>query len=206
MVWYGGVRFGMVFFYEVIATILSYLRLGVAQSHSLNVSQVSAFLFKLMLIMHAVGFLMSLFGTSVLLKRLGERTCLLLIPLLSGVLLVYLMVETTPMAITAAFIALKAVNYAFAWPVRESLYIPTIKEIKFKAKSWIDAFGSKFAKATGSTFNSATALMGPAMILPIHSFLFATVVAAWFVVAFFLGARFDRAIVRNEVIGLDEDD
>lgn len=197
--------FGMVFFYEVIATILSYLRLGVAQSYSMNISQVSAFLFKLMFIMHLVGFVMSLFGTSNLLKRLGERTCLLLIPLLSGGLLCYLMVETTPLAITSAFILLKAVNYAFAWPIRESLYIPTTKEIKFKAKSWVDAFGSKFAKASGSTFNSITASLGPTMMLPVHSFFFAFMVSLWFLVAFLLGIRFDRAIDRNEVIGLDKE-
>lgn len=196
--------FGMIFFYEVVATILSYLRLGVAETHSMNVSQVSAFLFKLIFIMHLVGFLMSLFGTSTLLKRLGERTCLMLIPLLSGALLFYLMVETTPMAIMAAYITLKAVNYAFAWPVRESLYIPTVKEIKFKAKSWVDAFGSKFAKATGSMFNNFTAAMGAGMTLPIHSFFFAVIVALWFIVALFLGARFERAVDRNEVIGLDE--
>jgi AAA family ATP:ADP antiporter len=197
--------FGMVFFYEVIATILSYLRLGVAESYSMNISQVSAILFKMMFIMHLVGFVMSLIGTSTLLKRLGERTCLLLVPLLSGALLCYLMIETTPMAITAAFILFKAVNYAFAWPIRESLYIPTTKEIKFKAKSWVDAFGSKFAKASGSTFNSFVASLGSTVMLPIHSFLFAGIVTLWFLLAFFLGARFDRAVSRNEVIGLGKE-
>lgn len=195
--------FGMIYFYEVIATVLSYLRIGVAQADSHNISAVSASLFKMVFFVHLAGFFMSLFGTSTLMKRLGERTCLMLVPLLSGVLLLYLMIETTPSALIAAFIALKTVNYAFAWPVRESLYIPTIKAIKFKSKSWIDAFGSKFAKAGGSTFNIFVSHLGPALSLPAHSFFFAGVVALWFAVALLLGRRFDRAVARNEVIGLD---
>lgn len=197
--------FGMVYFYEVIATVLSYLRLGVAQAHSLNISQVSAFLFKMMFIMHLVGFFMSLFGTSTLMKRVGERTCLMLIPLLSGLLLLYLLIATTPTALIGAFIALKAVNYAFAWPVRESLYIPTIKDIKFKSKSWVDSFGSKFAKTSGSAFNIMVSHLGPALMMPAHAFFFSGIVALWFLVALFLGIRFDKAIAANEVIGLENE-
>ncbi len=197
--------FGMVFFYEVLATVLSYLRLGVAQSNSANISQISAFLFKLIFIMHTVGFFLSLFGTSTMLKKFGERTCLMLIPLMSGGVLLYLMVETTPWAITVAYVLLKAVNYAFAWPVRESLYIPTIKEIKFKSKSWIDAFGSKFAKFSGSSFNILISWIGAGFMLPLYSFFFASIVIFWFIDALFLGARFDRAIANNEVIGMDDE-
>lgn len=197
--------FGMVYFYEVIATVLSYLRLGVAQSQAMNVSQVSAFLFEMVFIVHMVGFFMSFFGTSQLLKRLGERTCLMLVPLLSGVLLLYLMIATGPKAIVSAWIALKAVNYAFAWPIRESLYIPTVKAIKFKSKSWIDAFGSKFAKSSGSAFNILASHLGAAFIIPAYSFLFSGIVTMWFIVALLLGNRFERAVASNEVIGLDEE-
>ena len=196
--------FGMIYFYEVIATVLSYLRIGIAQADSHNISEISASLFKMVFFVHVAGFFMSLFATSTLMKKLGERTCLMLVPLLSGVLLLYLMVETTSAALIVAFIALKAVNYAFAWPVRESLYIPTIKAIKFKSKSWIDAFGSKFAKAGGSVFNIFVSHLGPSLTAPAHSFFFAGMVAIWFVVALLLGLRFDQVIARNEVIGLDE--
>ena len=196
--------FGMVYFYEVGATVLSYLRLGIAQSQSLNISQVSASLLKMIFLMHFVGFFISLFGTSNLLQRVGERTCLLLIPLLSGALLLYLMIETTPWALMCALVAFKAVNYAFSWPVRESLYIPTIKEIKFKAKSWVDAFGSKFAKMSGSLFNHYVAHLGLGYTMPLHSFFFAGIITLWFLNAFLLGRRFDRAIANNEVIGVDQ--
>jgi AAA family ATP:ADP antiporter len=197
--------FGMVYFYEVVSTVLGYMRLGIAQAHSANISQASAFLFKTIFIMHTVGFFMSLFGTSTLMKRLGERTCLLLIPLLSGILLFYLTVETNSTALIAAWVALKAINYAFAWPVRESLYIPTVKAIKFKSKSWIDAFGSKFAKASGGAFNYFVAHLSQAYAMTAYSFFFSGMVAIWFLVALFLGIRFDKAVAANEVIGIDKE-
>ncbi len=196
--------FGMVFFYEIIATILSYLRLGIAQAHAENISGMSKVLFEMVFKTHVVGLFISLFATGTLLKKLGTRVCLLLIPLSIGSFLLYLMFETTPEALISAFVGFKAINYAFSWPVRESLYIPTIKEIKFKSKSWIDAFGSKFAKTTGSTFNIISTNLGPALFLPLHSFLFASIIGLWFLTAFLLGRRFDKAVVNNEVIGFED--
>jgi len=76
--------FGMVFFYEVIATVLSYLRLGIAQAHAENISDVSKVLFEMVFKTHAIGFVISLFGTGTLLRKLGTRVCLLLIPLSIG--------------------------------------------------------------------------------------------------------------------------
>lgn len=197
--------FGMVFFYEVVSTVLSYLRLDVAQAKATSISQVSSVLFEITFKYHAVGVLIALFGTSALLGKLGERVCLILTPLISGILLLYLMLsDTDTYALINAFVAIKAINYAFSWPVRESLYIPTIKEIKFKSKSWIDAFGSKFAKMVGASFNIFAERLGSALFMPVHSFFFAIIIGSWFITALLLGRRFDKAIANNEVIGANE--
>lgn len=192
--------FSMVFFYEIIATVLSILRLGIAESGAGSISVVSQRLFEMIFKTHAAGFVMSLVGTQTLLSLLGIRVCILLVPLSIGIFLLYLVYETTPAALINAFVAYQAFHYAFNWPVRESLYLPTIKEIKFKSKSWIDAFGSKFAKTSGSFFN----IIAGADLHPIHSFFFAIIVGTWFGVSFFMGRRFERAVTHNEVIGADE--
>lgn len=196
--------FGMVFFYEVINTVLSYLRLEVAQANASTLSGVSGFLLEMSFMYHLAGVAIAMFGTSTLLKKLGERVCLILIPVIFGISLLYLMLSNaSPFALMVTFVLLKAVNYAFSWPVRESLYIPTVKEIKFKSKSWIDAFGSKFAKSTGQGFNVLAERMGPMLFMPAHSFFFAVLVGAWFVSALLLGRRFDKAVANNEVIGAE---
>lgn len=196
--------FGMVYFYEVIATVLNYMRLGVAMSESNNISVTSAYLFDTIFYTHLMGFFISLIGTRTLLMKFGERRCLMLIPIGSGLALTYFMLSsTTNNALKVAFIIIKSINYAFSWPVRESLYIPTVKEIKFKSKSWIDAFGSKFAKASGQAFNLGIVNVGAAAMLPVYGAFFASTVGLWFVTAFLLGRRYDKVITNQEVIGLE---
>ncbi len=197
--------FGMVFFYEIISTVLGYLRLGVAEAGAGSISDVSKVLFEIAFKAHFVGFIISLVGTQALLARLGTRICLMLIPFSMGGILFYLVFETSPESLRNAFVVFTALNYAFLSPVRESLYLPTVKEIKFKSKSWIDAFGSKFAKTAGSMFNIFASRMGESFMLPVHSFFFAGIVGLWFGVAFLLGRRFEKAIVNNEVIGAEGD-
>ncbi len=195
--------FGMVFFYEIVSTVLGYLRLGVAEAGANSISDVSKVLFEIAFKAHLVGFVISLIGTQALLSRFGTRICLMFIPFSIGGILFYLIFETSPQALHNAFVVFTALNYAFLAPVRESLYLPAVKEIKFKSKSWIDAFGSKFAKTTGSMFNVIASKMGTAFMLPIHSFFFAVIIGLWFIVAFFLGRRFEQVIANNEVIGAE---
>jgi len=194
--------FSMIFFYEVLNTIMSLLRIKVAQSATASVAQMTQFLLGWVFIMQLAGFFIALIGTSTLLRKLGTKTCVMLIPIsMGGMVLVYIM-GATPLVLMATYTLMKMINYAFSSPVRESLYIPTLKDIKFKSKSWIDAFGSKFAKASGSTVNIAMGYMGPALLMPVYSLLFAIIIGAWFVAALLLGIRFDKAIEDKEVIGL----
>lgn len=192
--------FGMVFFYEVLGSILSYQRLGVAQSVSQNVSELSTELYRQMFYMHTIGFFISLIGTRSLLKYFGERVCLMLIPIISGSLLCYFWYEGTADSLLAVFVGLKSVNYAFATPIRESLYIPTVKDIKFKSKSWIDGFGSKLSRFTGSWFNVLTDWLAAVSTVPLHGVIFLTIISGWFFTALLLGNRYEKAIKNDEVI------
>ncbi len=193
--------FGMLFFYEMVNKVLSYQRLGVAHSSSNNISDLSCFLFQQSFFLHLSGFLISLIGTRALLKKLGEEKCLLLVPLSTGLLLLYCMLAYDWFSLSVVYTLFKSINYAFAQPVRESLYIPTVKEMKFKSKSWIDAFGAKLARATASGFNIFAELLGSAFFMSLHAVFFAVVVAIWTVTAILLGKRYSKAIANNEVIG-----
>lgn len=194
--------FCMIFFYEVLNTILSFLRLHVAQSTGDSVAEVSAFLFKWVFIMQVSGFVVSVFGTSAILKRFGMRKSLLFIPAAMAFGSILFFASSIPLLIMVSYTITKMTHYAFSYPVRELLYIPTLKEIKFKSKSWIDAFGGKFAKSSGSTVNILALGMGEAFFYPVIMGFFSVVVGLWFIVAFFLGIRYERAVDNNEVIGL----
>lgn len=194
--------FAMSFFYEVVTVVLSYLVVSVSQTYGSMTASLE-YLLGVILVTHTIGMCISYFGTRTLFNKLGTRRCLLLIPISSGFILCYYLISSSPaMALALSFVALRAINYAFSWPLRESLYIPTVKEIKFKSKSWIDAFGSKFAKSAGSGFNHIAARkVAPALFMPLHAVFFAGVVGTWFIAAYLLGRRFDKAVMADEVIG-----
>lgn len=97
-----------------------------------------------------IAFLLSLFGFSFLVHRIGVKHCLMIFPtvLLISVVVSYLVPSLWVLFIFVSII--KAMLFSLHDPVKEILYIPTSESIKFKAKAWIDVFGSRFAKACGS--------------------------------------------------------
>jgi len=198
--------FGIIFFYELINVVLGYQRLLLAKGASADISELNCVLFKQVLLIHFFGFLLSFLGTNTLLRLLGERRCLLLLPLLVAFLLLFFMISGTLDAITTVFIGLRVLNYAISYPLRESLYIPTIKEIKFKSKSWIDSFGSKLAKGFGSSFNIfaknvVLGNFGMIAFVGVHYIFFGLIIGMWFVTSYYLGKKYQKSIDNNEVIG-----
>ena len=112
------------------------------------------------------------------------------------------MLVQTPQAMLYVFIGLGSINYSLSSPLRESLYIPTMKAVKFKAKSWIDTFGTKVSKAFGSVvvdivqhFFAETSILGL-----VYGAFFSSLMGLWFVVSFFLGKKYQSAVAKNEII------
>ena len=207
--------FSFLFLYEVINTVLSFQRVLVAKKYATSItngefslSAMSFYLLGIVFMVHFIGFVISLFGTRVILEALGIRRALMLVPVITAGLLAYFMGWYTPFAFLAVSIILKAMNYAIVYPLRESLYIPTVKEVKFKAKSWIDAFGGKFGKTAGSTFNQLGQFLvnGSQAFFGAHVAFFAIVSGAWLFTAYLLGNRYDWAMNNNEVIGFNDSD
>ena len=115
--------FGMVYFYEVVSTILSYVRLGVAEKVLSTLGGYSAVLLGIIVPSHVIGLLISLFGVRELMQQLGTCICLMVIPIFCGIVLVYILLNGSPFGFAMAYALLKSVNLAFSYPVRESLYI-----------------------------------------------------------------------------------
>lgn len=199
--------FGMIFFWEVINVIFSYLRLGAVKEAAGSTLDFGVSLYQQMLIFHLIGLFIVLVGTRTLIVWLGERRCLISIPILIGIVVSYYLFAVAyypshvMFAASAAFLLMRAINYAFASPLRESLYIPTTKAVKFKTKSWIDSFGAKISKATGSCYNILIQGIPVSIVFNVHVAFFAAVLAIWAFVAHLLGKRFENAVKNNELIG-----
>jgi len=194
--------FALVFFYESLNVVLNFQRIYLLKSAASSMADFTASMFWQRFIMHFYGLILSFFGVQFLLRRFGVRQCLLIVPVLMSALLIFFIVTYSAESIKYVFIGLGIINYSFSSPLREALYIPTVKDMKFKAKAWIDTFGTKFSKGTGSLFAWASggAAAGASM-LSIYAIFFAGLMSLWFVTAWLLGRRYARAINNNEIIG-----
>jgi len=196
--------FGMTFFFEMVIQALRIENIIFVKAASNNLSQFASLMLWQGILVHVVAFVVVLFGTRAIITFLGERRSLMMIPIITGIAISSFLFLPSYGTAIFAFVVMRSMNYAFAAPLRESLYIPTVKEIQFKSKSWIDGFGNKFAKTCAQSFNWGTSgLMGSALHLAQASY-FSVVVVLWCFVAYALGRRFENAVKNNEVIGAAE--
>lgn len=197
--------FGVMFFWEIVNVSLNLQRIVIAkQTSTFGMSGQTYFMLQQDFWVHAVGIVITLVGTRTFLAVLGERRSLLLVPFVVGILLVCFLSLQSAAALSFVFILARSLNYAFAQPLRESLYIPTTKEIKFKSKTWIEAFGVKIAKGVGGsyiTYVNQLARISESMAFAFGMGFFSVVIGLWFVTAHLLGRRFEKAIANDEVIG-----
>jgi len=194
--------FAVTFFWEVINSFVSFERLGVVQD---SLSARTCYLLEQDIMIHLIGFLFVIIGTRILVELLGERQSLILVPVTTGILLAYYFTAQSASSMAIVYVLLRVMNFAFAVPLRERLYTPTTKAIKFKSKMWIDSFGAKIAKGAGSGYNMAVMGLAHAAQMSCGIAFFSGIIGLWVIAAHFLGRTFERAVKRNEVIGLDKD-
>lgn len=157
---------------------------------------------------NSLSFLMALLGTSYLIKRFGLRFGLLFFPISLGISFSILFIFYTfghPSAgqlLAATFIVMmiaKGLGYAVNNPVKEMMYIPTSKNVKFKSKGFIDIFGGRMAKLGGAQINNAfKASMHDLMVYgTIFSF---GLTGIWIVAAVYVGIRNKQLRDHNEIV------
>lgn len=191
---------GMMFFWEIVNVIFNNLRLIIAFSDTQAIDQFSSFLFKSTAITSLISFLFVIIGTNTIIRLLGERRGLLLIPVLTGVMMIgFLFYKTTTMVIVT-WTVIRAINLSLATPIRESLYIPTSKDIQFKSKSWIDSFGQKFSKGFGSIYNKLIQFIPENIINLFQISFFLLIITLWTTLAYYLGIRWQKAVDKKKII------
>ncbi len=187
--------FALVFFQEFISTMMFFQLSLLTKVTYQDPALVTKFFFHIALAIQAIACLFGLFGTSYFYRRFGIQFSLVAYPLLIGVFIVCYLLQPTLYSVVYVVLIAKALGYALNQPAKEMLYIPTSKNIKYKSKAWIDMFGMRFAKATGS---GITRLIGPAVMLTGGFALI--LIGVWASLAHRLGKVFKKTIDNNEII------
>ena len=195
--------FGLVFFYETLNVVLNFQRIGLLKDAATSMAGFTAAMFMQRLIMHSWGLLLSFFGLKYLMQRFEVRKCIMMVPVVVSMLLLCFLISDSPTMVMYAFIGLGTINNSLSVPLREALYIPATKNMKFKAKAWIDSFGNKFSKGFGSLFASVTSFLplGTTALTSVYVGFFSLLMLMWFVTSWLLGKKYEAAIKNNEIIG-----
>ncbi|HTK70520.1 MAG TPA: Npt1/Npt2 family nucleotide transporter [Candidatus Eisenbacteria bacterium] len=145
---------------------------------------------------NVISAILQAFVVSRILKYLGVRTALLVLPFVA--LFGYLSMAFIPLVafIRGAKIAENSLDYSVQNTTRNALYLPTSREAKYKAKQANDTFFVRLGDlaSAGLVFAGTTWLaFGP------RQFALTAVglVAVWLVVAFVLGKRFQSLAHTN---------
>lgn len=187
--------FSLMFFQEVIMSLMGIQQARLVESTIVSAGARTNYYFDYSVILQVLSCSVALFGTSYIHRRIGTRLSLIIFPLtLLCCASLYLAVPHL-YVVTLFMILIKALHYAFNQPVRETLYIPTSRNIKYKAKAWIDMIGMRSSKFAGAQLSS---------VIGFSSYLVgATAVAllgAWTVMAGIVGTKNERAIRKNKTI------
>lgn len=197
-------------FYEVIGQIIEYQMQSNACMFPAFSSELGFAQFQGIygVCVNILAFVMALLGTGYLIKRYGLRFCLLFFPVCLAVAFLSLFAffkfgnPTAGQLLWATFsvmIVAKGLGYAVNNPVKEIMYIPTSKDVKFKTKGWIDMFGGRTAKQTGAQITDAFKHHISDLMI------FGTLVsmgltAVWIVAAIYVGNKNRRLIEENKII------
>ncbi len=195
------------FIYEVVITIFDF-NFKIAASVEYSGVALTNYLSIYGSSVNIVSLLCLLLGISNVTRFLGIGVALAAMPIIVAIALTGFLSLHSLNFLFVLMVGSKAINYALNGPALKQLYIPTTADVKFKAGSWIETFGSRLSKQAGSMFNMTLAplqglfgtLAGRAHYLMLSGVLCFPLLGLWLIVAIFLAKSFKRAIKEKTVI------
>ncbi|MDO4200418.1 MAG: Npt1/Npt2 family nucleotide transporter [Clostridia bacterium] len=152
-------------------------------------------------VLGAVALAFLLLGVSRITKKLGLKKSLACIPVFFGIAITGFLSLTLFGTLNSysldflfwLMVSSKAIHYSINGPSLKQLYIPTSADVRSKTQAWIETFGARFSKQSGSTLNLLNRVIGMASYRLLSSCIGYVFVAAWFFVALYLGKTHKNA-------------
>ena len=182
---------GLIAFYEVVLTISEFEMKMLATRTYTTAATFASFNGMYGVMTNTLSLSFALIGTSFMMRRFGLRFCLMLFPVVTGIMAFAVWCSPVLGVVTATVVIIKGLSYALNNPTREIMYMPTSRDVRFKAKGWIDQFGARSSKAVGATINNC--FSGSIE----HLFFFGSLISfgligCWIAVAYYVGTTFTR--------------
>lgn len=191
--------FLMMAFYEIITTILDY-HFKVLASNVYTGNALTHYFYNYALWTNGIAVASLLLGIGAIGRRLGMGKTLVLLPLLVGTAIIVFYKHSVLWVACAIMVSCKALNFALVQPSKEQLYIPTTSESKYKAKAWIDMFGSRSAKGAGSWINKCKRTMDHETFMWLTTIISLGLISIWIVAAILIGRIHAKAIKEKRLV------
>jgi len=186
-------------FYEIVGTILDYQMKVLARQAYTTPETFATFMAQFGMACNMTTMIISLIGTSFIMRKWGLTVCITLFPVTVGAVVTFVYFSPSKEIFFGAMIVIKCFTYALNNPAKEIMYIPTSKDIKFKTKGWIDMFGSRSMKALGSLVNN-TFKESTQTLLTYGTIMSLGVVFIWIFVAAYVGKTFEKLSKENKIL------
>ncbi len=176
--------------YEIVSTVMDF-QFKSTVSHYLDGPAIRQQISTVYAITNGVSLVVQIFLTSFVMTRFGVGVALLVLPIaaLAG--------SASFLAVPTLWVggALNTADNAFSYSInqsaKETLYVPTSKDEKYKAKAFIDMFVQRFAKALAVLLSLAiTTMFQEFSSVRWLSVITIPVVALWIFAARYAGRRF----------------
>jgi len=176
--------------YEIVSTILDF-QFTSTIAHYLKGPEIGAQFATVFAITNVVALLVQLFLTSLVMTRLGVGIALLVLPIaILGGSAGFMILPILWMG-SLLNTADNGFSYSINQSAKESLYVPTTKEEKYKAKAFIDMFVQRFAKALAVGISlGITAVFTDFDSIRWLSAVTVPLILVWIIAARYAGRRF----------------
>lgn len=177
--------------YEMVSTIMDFQFTSSVEHYVVDSTR--EHFSRVFTITNIVSMIVQLFLTSLVMTKFGVGIALLVLPIaaLSGSSAFLL----APGLITGSILntADNAFSYSINQSAKESLYVPTTRDEKYKAKAFIDMFVQRFAKSVAVGLSLLlTTKFSDFSAIPWLSGLSILILIVWMAAARYAGKRFDQ--------------
>ncbi len=186
-------------FYEVVSIIMEFQMKMLGRQLYTTKETFAGFLGMYAQATNILAFTFAIIGTGFLVRNFGVRFCLIMFPLISGSIVAITLFHSSIWVFFLAAVVTKGLSYTLNNPVKEMMYIPTSRDVKFKVKSWIEAFGSRGAKGSGATITNFFA-KDLGSLLTFGTIASLSLISIWACVAFIVGTKYNNLIKENKII------
>ena len=183
---------GIIGLYEIVSNIVDFQLAAVVET-SIQDEQARDAFFGLVGQITGIGsIVVQLLVTSFVMKRYGVGVALLFLPVAILFSSVGFLLVPSLVFVVAMSASDNALNYSINQSAREALYTPTSRDVKYKAKAFIDMFVQRFAKVVAVVLNLSVAAFVGVQGVRWLSLASIAVLIAWIALVRYAGQQFDE--------------